>query len=128
VGTGKLILHSACKAYGESVLIQVQTIMTSSNTEKDIIPPLFLDYDCCTSERKTTKLNDIHLDLPLRNIVKRPEDLTLASHKVEDVEKLISVQEWKIRQSPILPIIRRNGYHQPCHDYSLLFLFLLHML
>ena len=28
VGTGKLILHSACKAYGERVLIQAKTIMT----------------------------------------------------------------------------------------------------
>jgi hypothetical protein len=73
--------------------------MTSNNTEKDVIPPLSLDYDCCTSERKTTKLNDIHLDLPLRNIVNRLEDLRLASHKVEDVDKLISEQEWKIRQS-----------------------------
>jgi len=70
--------------------------MTSNNTEKDIIPPLSLDYDCCTSERKTTKLNDIHLDLPLRNIVNRLEDLRLASHKVEDVDKLICEQEWKI--------------------------------
>jgi hypothetical protein len=49
VGTGKLILHSACKACGARVLIQVQTVMTTNNTEKDIIPPLSLDYDCCTN-------------------------------------------------------------------------------
>jgi hypothetical protein len=88
VGTGKLILHSACKAYGARVLIQAQTIMTASNTEKDIIP-LSLDYNCCTSEKKTTKLNDIHLDLPLRNIVNCLEDLRLTSHKVEEVDKLV---------------------------------------
>jgi len=69
VGTGKIIFHSACKAYGARALIQAQTIMTANNTEKNIIPPLSLDYDCYTSERKTAKLNDIHLDLPLRNIV-----------------------------------------------------------
>jgi hypothetical protein len=39
VGTGKLILHSACKAYGAKVLIQAQTILTSNNTDKDIITP-----------------------------------------------------------------------------------------
>jgi hypothetical protein len=33
----------------------------------------------------------------LRNIVNRLEDLRLASHKVE-ADKLISEQEWKIRQ------------------------------
>jgi hypothetical protein len=48
VGKGKLKLHSACKAYAARVLIQAQTIMTANNTEKDIIPPLSLEYDCCT--------------------------------------------------------------------------------
>ena len=99
VGTGKLILHSACKAYGARVLIQSKTIMTTNNTEKDIIPPLSLDYDCCLFETKNTKLNNIHLDLPLRNIVNRLEDLRLASHKVEEVDRLIAEQEWKIKQS-----------------------------
>jgi len=73
--------------------------MTTNNTEKDTIPPLSLDYDCCITEKKTTKLNDIRLDLPLKNIVNRLEDLRLASHKVEEVDRLISEQEWKIKQS-----------------------------
>jgi hypothetical protein len=90
VGTGKLILHSACKAYGTRVLIQAKTIMTSNSTEKDIIPPLSLDYDCCTFEKVNAKLKNIQLDLPLKNIVNRLEDLRLASHKVEEVDKLIS--------------------------------------
>ena len=75
VGTGKLTLHSACKAYGSRILIQAQTIKTSNNTEKDIIPPLSLEYDCCMSEGKVTKLNEIHLELPLKSIVNRLEDL-----------------------------------------------------
>ena len=99
MGTRKLILHSACKAYGARVLIQAQTVMTSNNLDKDIIHPLPLDYDCCAPERKPTKLNDIHLDLPLRNIVNRLEDLRLARHKVKEVDRLISEQEWKIRPS-----------------------------
>jgi hypothetical protein len=82
VGNGKLILHSACEAYGTRILIQAQTFMTSNNTDKDIISPLALDYDCCAPERKHNKLNDIHLDLPLRNIVNHLEDLRVASHKV----------------------------------------------
>jgi hypothetical protein len=54
-GTGKLILHSTCKAYGSRVLIQAQTIKTSNNTEKDI-SSLSLEYDCCMSEGKAAKL------------------------------------------------------------------------
>jgi len=52
VGTEKLILHNACKADGAGVLILAQTIMTFNNTEKDVISPLSLEYDCCTSEKK----------------------------------------------------------------------------
>jgi ribosomal protein L10 len=99
VGTGKLILHRACKAYGARVLIQAQTIMTFNNTEKDVIPPLSLEYDCCISEGTPAKLRDFHLELPLKNIVNRLEDLRLASHKVEEVDRLIAEQEWKIKQS-----------------------------
>jgi hypothetical protein len=39
VGTGKLVLHSACKAYGARVLVQAKTIMTTNNNDKYIIPP-----------------------------------------------------------------------------------------
>jgi len=49
------------------------------------------------------KLNDIHLDLPLSNIINRLQDLGLASHKVEGVYWLIFEQEWKIRQSKLDP-------------------------
>ena len=92
-GTGNLKLHGPCKVYSSRILIQAQTIKTSNNTEMDIIPPLSLEYDCCVSEGRTTKLNRINLELPLKNTVNRLEDLRLASHKVEKVDKLISEQE-----------------------------------
>ena len=99
IGTGKLILHSTCKAYGSRVLIQAQTVKTSNNTEKDIIPTLSLENDCCISDGQAAKLNNLRLDLPMKSIVNRLEDLRLASHKVEEVDRLISEQEWKIKQS-----------------------------
>ena len=46
-GTGKLKLHRNCKAYGTRVFIQAQTVVSFNNSEKDIIPPLSLKYDCC---------------------------------------------------------------------------------
>jgi hypothetical protein len=75
--------------------------LTTNNTEKDIIPPLSLEYDCCVPEfeGKTVKLNDIQLDLSTKNIVNRLEDLKLASHKIEEVDRLIAEQEWKLKQS-----------------------------
>jgi len=95
-GTGKLGLHSNCKAYGARVFIQAQTAVSFNNSEKDIIPPLSLDYDCCNFVGKDVKLKDIHLNLPLKNVVNRLDDLRLASHKVDEVNRLIFEQEWKI--------------------------------
>ena len=92
-GTGKLKLHSACKGYGSRILIQAQTTMSFNNTNKDIIPPLSLDYVCCLSEEKNVKLNKIHLDLPLKNVITRLDHLRLASRKVEEVERLISEED-----------------------------------
>jgi hypothetical protein len=43
-------------------------------TEQDVIPPLSLGNDCCVFEGKTAKLKEIHLELPLKNIVNRLED------------------------------------------------------
>ena len=98
-GTGKLKLHGSCKAYGARVLIQAQTVVSFNNSEKDIIPSLSLDYDCCSFAGKNVELKDIHLELPLKNVVNRLDDLRLASHKVDEVNRLIFEQEWKIKPS-----------------------------
>jgi hypothetical protein len=97
-GTGKLKLHSSCKAYGARVLIQAQTVVSFNNSEKDIIPPLSLDYDCCNFAGKNVELKDIHLELPLQNVINRLDDLRLASQKVDEVNRLIFEQEWKIKR------------------------------
>jgi hypothetical protein len=88
LGTGKLVLHNAYKAYGEKILIQAQTNMKSNNTKKDNVPPLSLDYDCCGLERRPHKMSDIHLELPTKNTVNRLKDLQLARHKFKEVDRL----------------------------------------
>jgi hypothetical protein len=98
-GTGRLGLHSNCKAYGTRVFIQAQVVLSTNNSEKDIIPPLSLDYDCCEFMGKDFKLKNINLELPLKNVVNRLDDLRLASHKADEVNKLIQEQEWKIKHS-----------------------------
>ena len=98
-GTGKLQFMKRCKGYGLNVMIQSQTVLRNNVTNKDIIPPLDLKYDCCLESGINTKLSALQLDLPLKNVVTKMEDLKYASHKVEEVEKLIVDQEWKQKHS-----------------------------
>ena len=48
---------------------------------------------------KNFKLNELRLHIPLRSVAGSLDDLRIASHKVEDVEKLIHKQEWKVKHS-----------------------------
>jgi hypothetical protein len=43
------------------------------------------------------KLSEINLELPTKNIVNHLEDLQLASHNVEEVDRLIAEHKWKMR-------------------------------
>jgi hypothetical protein len=87
------------KGYGSKVLIQAQVTITSNNTNKDIIPSLSLDYDCCLSKEGNIKLNFIHLDLPMKSVVNHLDDLKLASYRAEEVERLIADEEFKLAKS-----------------------------
>jgi len=99
--TGKLQLNPMCKAYGNRILIQSHSTLVTNRTSKDVIPPISLEYDCCGSEDKIFKLNELHLHLPLRSVTSSLDDLRIASHKVEEMENLISEQDWKIKHSTI---------------------------
>jgi hypothetical protein len=41
----------------------------------------------------------IHLDFPLKNEIQHLDDMKEANDKVEEVERLIAEQEWKLRPS-----------------------------
>ena len=99
LGTGKFQLTPMCKAYGNRILIQSHSTLVTNRTSKDIIPPISLEYDCCESVDKTSKLNELHLQIPLQSVTSSLDDLRIASHKVEDVENLIREQDWKIKHS-----------------------------
>jgi hypothetical protein len=62
-----------------------------------IIPPMSLEYDCCGSIDKNFKLDELRL----RSVAGSLDDLKIASHKVEDVEKLILEEEWKVKHSTL---------------------------
>ena len=60
-----------------------------------------LEYDFCGSIDKNFKLNELRLHIPLRSVAGSLDDLRIASHKVEYVEKLILEQEWKVKHSTL---------------------------
>jgi len=109
-GTGKLKLNKLYKRYGSRILIQAQLTVSTNNTDRDIIPHLPLNFDCCEVQRRNFILNSIHLNLPLTNVIHRLDDLKVASHKVEEIEKLIEEQDWKLRHSNM-------GNHLPFLSY-----------
>ena len=100
-GSGKLKLYPMCKAYGSRIFIQSHATIVSIRASKDIIPPMSLEYDCCGSIHKNFKLNELRLHIPLRSVASSLDDLKIASHHVEDVEKLILEQEWKVKHSTL---------------------------
>jgi len=49
----------------------------------------------------TFKLKELQLHIPLRSVTSSLDELSIASHKVEDVENLILAQDWKIKHSKV---------------------------
>jgi hypothetical protein len=101
LGTGKLQLNPLCKAYGSRILIRSHSTFVTNRTNKDVIPPISLEYDCCRGVDKNFKLNELHLHVPLRSVTSSFDDLRIASHKVEDAENQIHEQDWKIKHSTV---------------------------
>jgi hypothetical protein len=89
------------KGYGSRILIHAHSTLVSNRTDKDIIQPVSLEYDCCGSEGQNFKLNVLHLSIPLRSVTNSLDDLRIASHKVDDVQNLILEQDWKIKHSTV---------------------------
>jgi len=110
IGKGKLKLNNLCKGYGSRILIQAHLTISTNNTDKDIIPHLPLDFDCCEVQGRNFSLNNIRLNLPLTNVIRHLDDLKVANHKVEEVEKLFEEQGQKLKHSNM-------DYHLPFLSY-----------
>jgi hypothetical protein len=85
IGTGKLKQSNPCKCYGSRILIQTQLAISTNNTDKGIILHLPLEFYCFEFQGRNFSLNDIHLKLPLNNVIHHLDDLKVAKHKVEEV-------------------------------------------
>jgi hypothetical protein len=54
-----------------------------------------MDFDCCLMFEKTKDFSQLPLSSPLSNILSSVNDLRVASHKVDEVEKMIEDRESK---------------------------------
>jgi hypothetical protein len=97
IGTGRLQLQPMCKAYGNRMFIHPHATVVNNHTNKDVIPPLSLEYDCCDSMSKSCKLIRLRLHMPMEGVAGTFDDLKIANHKVEDVERLIFENDWKFK-------------------------------
>jgi len=88
-GTGRLQLQQLCKVCESGMFIQSHATIVSNQTNKDVIPPISLEYDCCDSTNRNFKLNRLRLHLPLEGVAGSPDDLKIVNHKVEDVDRLL---------------------------------------
>jgi hypothetical protein len=61
------------------VVIQAHAITKVNDTDKDIIQPVRLDYDCCESIGSRQALNDLQLDTPLRSVLTHDNELKLSN-------------------------------------------------
>jgi hypothetical protein len=94
-GSGKVSFFKYCRGYSGKVMIQAHVTVSTNFTNRDVIPPLDLMYDCCEDEKVRLNIQELQLTSHIKNVISNVDDLQYASHKVEEVEKLINDQKWK---------------------------------
>ena len=77
-------------------MIRSLTVHFINNTGKDINQPLNLTHDCCEMNVDALPLGELQLEIPIKSIPTHDGDLHFANHKVENVQKLVDEQEWKV--------------------------------
>jgi hypothetical protein len=83
-----------------STKIQTQSIFTSNRTDKDIVPDVTLQYDCCEHLGSKLKLNIVKgtSELPLKNLHTHSSAFKYADHSIDKEERLILQNEAKLRR------------------------------
>jgi hypothetical protein len=98
-GSGILTFLTDCMGYGDRVMIRSITSHYVNHIRKDIIPLLYLPFDCCETGGNKIHFDELQLETPLKNILTHNDELQLASYKVNDVQKLIEEQQWKLKHT-----------------------------
>ena len=95
-GSGVLTCLFTCTGYVNTDIIRSVTVHSVNNTDKDINHPLNLTHDCRQMTVDAIRLGEIQLEIPIKTIPSHHGDLHLANCKVENVQKLVYQQEWKV--------------------------------
>ena len=95
-GSSVFTFLTACTGYGNTVIIRSLAVHSVSNTGKDINHPLNLTHDCYDMTVDALPLGEIQLETQIKSIPTHDGDLHMANHKVENVQKLVGEQEWKV--------------------------------
>jgi hypothetical protein len=91
-GRGRLTLRPGCKAYTSYVTLYAMST-NIKNTSNDFLPTVPMDFDCCLIFEQTKAFSQLPLSIPLSNILSSVDDLRVASHRIDEVEKMIDEQK-----------------------------------
>jgi hypothetical protein len=99
-GTGMLSMSGRCDAFGPSTKIQTESTFTSNRTDKDIVPEVTLQYDCCEHLGSKLKLYIVKgtTKLPLKNLHSHSNAFKYAGRSTDKVERLILHSEAELRR------------------------------
>jgi hypothetical protein len=67
-GSGILTFLADCVCSGEKAMIRSLTSQYLNRTQKDIIPPLYLPFNCCETSENRIHLDKLQLEMPLKYI------------------------------------------------------------
>jgi hypothetical protein len=68
-GSGILTFLADCTGYGDQAMIRSLTTQYVNNTQKDIMPPLYLPFNCCETSENRIHLDELQLETPLKDIL-----------------------------------------------------------
>lgn len=98
-GQGRIRLESGCKAYGTHATLLAYSTITKNVTFPDVIPTIPLNYECCFNSRRQQILDKLQLHIPLSNVLSNTDELQLTSHKIQEINKMIDEEQWRIDHS-----------------------------
>ncbi|XP_068082253.1 uncharacterized protein [Anabrus simplex] len=95
-GVGVISFFEPCRCFSANAKIVSHTVI-QSNTRKNVVPDIAIQYYCCEHLGSSVSLDTLHLDnkLPLVNILTHESDLKYASNTVDEVERSIEKKEKK---------------------------------
>jgi hypothetical protein len=67
-GSGILTFLADCTVFGNKAMIRSLTSQYVNHTQKDIIPPLYLPFNCGETSENRIHLDEMQLETPLKNI------------------------------------------------------------